>query len=110
VGYESGNQQILNNIKKGIRLDVARRFTRDCKALAIAIHGTFILGLPGESRETIEETIRFACDIDPDTIIPFLVAPARHDSTPLEILRPRQAANSSGPLGERTTRPPAVRT
>jgi hopanoid biosynthesis associated radical SAM protein HpnJ len=75
VGYESGNQQILNNIKKGIRLDIARRFTRDCKALGIAIHGTFILGLPGETRETIQETIRFACEIDPDTIQVSLAAP-----------------------------------
>jgi hopanoid biosynthesis associated radical SAM protein HpnJ len=83
VGYESGNQQILNNIRKGVRLDVARRFTRDCKALGIAIHGTFILGLPGETRETIQETIRFACDIDPDTIQVSLAAPypgtALHD-------------------------------
>jgi hopanoid biosynthesis associated radical SAM protein HpnJ len=47
VGYESGNQTILNNVKKGVRLDAARRFTRDAKALGIAIHGTFILGLPG---------------------------------------------------------------
>jgi len=75
VGYESGNQQILNNIKKGVRLDVARRFTRDCKALGIVIHGTFILGLPGETRKTIEETIRFACEIDPDTIQVSLAAP-----------------------------------
>ncbi len=75
VGYESGNQQILNNIKKGVRLDVARRFTRDCKALGIAIHGTFILGLPGETRETIQETIRFACEIDPTTIQVSLAAP-----------------------------------
>ncbi len=75
VGYESGNQQILNNIKKGIRLDLARRFTRDCKALGITIHGTFILGLPGETRETIQETIRFACDIDPTTIQVSLAAP-----------------------------------
>ena len=75
VGYESGNQQILNNIKKGVRVDVARRFTRDCKALGIAIHGTFILGLPGETRETIQETIGFACDIDPDTIQVSLAAP-----------------------------------
>jgi hopanoid biosynthesis associated radical SAM protein HpnJ len=75
VGYESGNQRILNNIKKGVRLDVARRFTRDCKALGIAIHGTFILGLPGETRETIRETIRFACEIDPDTIQVSLAAP-----------------------------------
>ena len=75
VGYETGNQQILNNIKKGVRLDVARRFTRDCKALGIAIHGTFVLGLPGETRETIQETIRFACEIDPATIQVSLAAP-----------------------------------
>ena len=48
VGYESGNQQILNNIKKGMRIDIARRFTKDCHELGITIHGTFILGLPGE--------------------------------------------------------------
>jgi radical SAM superfamily enzyme YgiQ (UPF0313 family) len=75
VGYESGNQAILNRVKKGVRLDVARRFTRDAKALGIAIHGTFILGLPGETRETIEETIRFATEIDPDTIQVSLAAP-----------------------------------
>ncbi len=75
VGYESGNQQILNNVRKGVRLDVARRFTRDAKALGITIHGTFILGLPGETRDTIEETIRFARDIDPHTIQVSLAAP-----------------------------------
>jgi len=75
VGYESGNQVILNNVKKGVRLDVARRFTREAKALGIAIHGTFILGLPGETRETIEETIRFAAEIDPGTIQVSLAAP-----------------------------------
>jgi hopanoid biosynthesis associated radical SAM protein HpnJ len=75
VGYESGNQQILNNIKKGIRLDIARRFSRDAKELGIAIHGTFILGLPGETPETIQETIRFACEIEPDTIQVSLAAP-----------------------------------
>ena len=63
--YETGNQQILHNIKKGMRIDVARRFTKDCQELGITIHGTFILGLPGESRETIEETIQFAADINP---------------------------------------------
>jgi hopanoid biosynthesis associated radical SAM protein HpnJ len=68
VGYESGNQQILNNIKKGIRLDIAREFTRNCRRLGIVIHGTFILGLPGETRQTIEESIRFACRLDVETI------------------------------------------
>jgi hopanoid biosynthesis associated radical SAM protein HpnJ len=75
VGYESGDQGILNNVKKGVRLDSARRFTRDAKALGITIHGTFILGLPGETRETIAETIRFAREIDPHTIQVSLAAP-----------------------------------
>jgi radical SAM superfamily enzyme YgiQ (UPF0313 family) len=75
VGYESGNQQILNNIKKGIRLDIAREFSRNAKDLGITIHGTFILGLPGETPETIRETIKFACDIEPETIQVSLAAP-----------------------------------
>src|SRR5438874_8489473 len=75
VGYESGNQQILHNIKKGMRIEVAKRFTKDCHELGIKIHGTFILGLPGETRETIEETIRFAQEINPHTLQVSLAAP-----------------------------------
>jgi hopanoid biosynthesis associated radical SAM protein HpnJ len=75
VGYESGSQQILNNIRKGVRIDIARRFTRDCHRLGITIHGTFIVGLPGETHETIEETIRFAKEINPHTIQVSLAAP-----------------------------------
>jgi hopanoid biosynthesis associated radical SAM protein HpnJ len=75
VGYESGNQQILHNIKKGMRIEVAKRFTRDCHDLGITIHGTFILGLPGETRETIQETIRFAREINPHTLQVSLAAP-----------------------------------
>jgi hopanoid biosynthesis associated radical SAM protein HpnJ len=75
VGYESGNQQILHNIKKGMLVDVARRFSKDCHELGITVHGTFILGLPGETRETIEETIRFATEINPHTIQVSLAAP-----------------------------------
>jgi len=68
VGYETGNQQILLNIKKGMRIEFARRFTKDCHKLGIKIHGTFIVGLPGETRDTIEESIRFAQEINPHTI------------------------------------------
>jgi hopanoid biosynthesis associated radical SAM protein HpnJ len=75
VGYESGNQQILHNIKKGMLVDVARQFTKDCHDLGITIHGTFILGLPGETKETIEDTIRFATEINPHTIQVSLAAP-----------------------------------
>ena len=75
VGYESGNQQILHNIKKGMRIDVAKRFSKDCRELGITIHGTFILGLPGETKETIEETIRFAIETNPHTLQVSLAAP-----------------------------------
>ncbi len=75
VGYESGNQQILHNIKKGMRIEVAEQFTKDCHTLGIAIHGTFILGLPGESKETIRETVEFAKRINPHTIQVSLAAP-----------------------------------
>jgi hopanoid biosynthesis associated radical SAM protein HpnJ len=75
VGYETGNQQILFNIKKGMRVEFARRFTKDCHELGIVIHGTFILGLPGETRETIQETLDFAKQINPHTIQVSLAAP-----------------------------------
>ncbi len=75
VGYESGNDQILHNIRKGLRTDIARRFTSDCRKLGVTIHGTFILGLPGETAETIRETIRFAVEINPHTIQVSLAAP-----------------------------------
>src|SRR6266403_2249056 len=75
VGYESGNQKILHNIKKGLLVDVAKRFARDCHDLGIVVHGTFILGLPGETRETIQETLDFAKEINPHTIQVSLAAP-----------------------------------
>ncbi|HET9389526.1 MAG TPA: hopanoid biosynthesis associated radical SAM protein HpnJ [Steroidobacteraceae bacterium] len=75
VGYESGNDQILHNIRKGLRTEIARRFTADCRKLGIAVHGTFILGLPGETAATIRETIRFAVEINPHTIQVSLAAP-----------------------------------
>jgi hopanoid biosynthesis associated radical SAM protein HpnJ len=75
VGYESGDDQILLNIKKGLRTDIARRFAEDCHRLGIMVHGTFILGLPGETRETIARTIAFAKEINPHTIQVSLAAP-----------------------------------
>ena len=75
VGYESGNQQILHNIKKGLLVDVARKFTKDCHELGIKIHGTFILGLPGETKETIEQTIKYAIELNPHTMQVSLAAP-----------------------------------
>jgi hopanoid biosynthesis associated radical SAM protein HpnJ len=75
VGYESGCQQILNNMKKGTRLDIARQFAKDTKELGIKVHGTFILGMPGETPETVQQTIQFACEVEPETIQVSLAAP-----------------------------------
>ncbi len=68
VGYESGDQQILKNIKKGATVERALQFTKDCHKLGLVIHGDFIMGLPGETRETINNTIAFAKELDVETI------------------------------------------
>src|SRR5437660_1252093 len=68
VGFESGDQQILKNIKKGATVERARQFTKDCHKLGLVIHGDFILGLPGETHETINTTIAFAKELDVETI------------------------------------------
>ena len=59
VGYESGDPQILKNIKKGATVDMARRFTANCKKLGLMVHGDFIVGLPGETRESHPPHHRF---------------------------------------------------
>jgi len=75
VGFESGNQEILNRTKKGLLLDTARDFMKNCRKLGIRVHGTFMIGLPIETQETIEETIRFAEEIDPFSIQVSIAAP-----------------------------------
>jgi hopanoid biosynthesis associated radical SAM protein HpnJ len=68
VGYESGDPQILKNIKKGATVEQAERFTKDCKKLGLLIHGDYIIGLPGETRESIRRTMDFAKRMDTETI------------------------------------------
>jgi hopanoid biosynthesis associated radical SAM protein HpnJ len=68
VGYESGDQQILKNIKKGATIDMAKRYTDNAHKLGLTIHADFIVGLPGETPETIRRTIEFAKGLDCETI------------------------------------------
>lgn len=75
VGYESGNDETLKRIKKGVTTDEMRRFTKACHKAGVVIHGTFILGLPVETQETIEQTIRFAQELDVFSIQVSLAAP-----------------------------------
>jgi hopanoid biosynthesis associated radical SAM protein HpnJ len=75
VGYESGNDAMLRTIKKGVTTDEMRKFTKACHQAGVVVHGTFILGLPVETQETIEQTIRFAQELDVFSIQVSLAAP-----------------------------------
>ena len=68
VGFESGDAQILKNIKKGATIEMAREFMKNCKKVGIKVHGDFIIGLSGETKETINNTIEFAKELDCETI------------------------------------------
>ncbi len=68
VGFESGNDQILKNIKKGISAPRSLEFVKNCKKVGIRVHADFIIGLPGETRDTIKETIAYAKAMDPETL------------------------------------------
>ncbi len=63
-GVESGNQQILDTVKKKVTLDQIREGVRLGKEAGISIMASFIIGLPGETRETLNETINFALELD----------------------------------------------
>ena len=68
VGFESGDPTILRNIKKGATVEQALAFMKNCKRAGITVHGDFQIGHPGETRETIERTIEFAMELDPQTM------------------------------------------
>jgi len=77
VGFESGVQEILNNIKKGTKIETIKQFMKDTKKAGILVHGCFLLGNEGETKETIKETIEFAKELNPDTaqFFPIMVYP-----------------------------------
>lgn len=68
VGYESGNQNVLNETKKGIKLEQSIEFAKNTKKLKLKVFGCFMIGLKGDNHETIEETFRFAKKVYPDMI------------------------------------------
>ena len=65
-GFESGNQQILDRICKEATLEQARRAVAMTKKAGIMISGLFILGLPGETKKTCLDTVRFAKELSPE--------------------------------------------
>ena len=73
VGYESGSDEILKNVRKGITTNQMRKFAKDAKRAGLMVLGDFVFGLPGEARGTAKETIRFAKELKPN-IAQFAVA------------------------------------
>ena len=65
-GVESGNEQVLKNIKKGITLEMVREAIKATKKAGIASLGFFILGLPGDTEKTMRQTIDFAKELPLD--------------------------------------------
>lgn len=76
-GYESGVQELLDNAKKGITLKQSKQFAKNAKKAGLFVHGCFIIGLPGETKETARQTIEFAKELDPDDaqFFPLIVYP-----------------------------------
>ena len=67
VGFEFGSQRILNNVRKGVKLEEMQEFAVLCRQAGIRVHGCFMIGGPGETSETARQTIDFAKQLAIDT-------------------------------------------
>jgi len=90
VGFESGDQEVLNAMRKGIKVEQFYRFRKDARRAGVLIHGCFMAGNPGETRETLAKTLKLAKRLNPDTaqFYPLMVYPgteayeqAQHNGT-----------------------------
>jgi anaerobic magnesium-protoporphyrin IX monomethyl ester cyclase len=67
-GYESGSEDILKNINKGITINQIKNFSYNARKSGLLVHGDFIIGLPGETKETIEMTKKIIDDLKADIL------------------------------------------
>lgn len=77
VGFESADQQVLNNIKKGTVVPRIKQFMEDVKKADLLVHGCFMMGNRGENKDTIRKTVELAIEMDPDTaqFFPIMIYP-----------------------------------
>jgi len=77
VGIESGDQLLLDRMKKNLQLEQVRQFFQDAKKAGILIHGCFLVGVPGETKESLQKTLSLAKELNPDTaqFFPIMVYP-----------------------------------
>jgi radical SAM superfamily enzyme YgiQ (UPF0313 family) len=67
VGYESGSQEILDRVSKGTTIEQNLEFAERARKAGLLVHGCFMAGNPGETRESLEATLRMAMRLKPDT-------------------------------------------
>lgn len=67
-GIESGDDAILTRMQKGSSVEKVRAAVAMTKMAGIGVHGSFIIGNAGDTEETIEQTISFACELDLDQV------------------------------------------
>jgi len=65
-GIESGNQAVLDGVKKGIKLEASAKAVAMAKKFGFETWGFFMLGLPGDDKKTVADTIKFSIKLDPD--------------------------------------------
>jgi radical SAM superfamily enzyme YgiQ (UPF0313 family) len=77
VGFESPKQAVLDGIHKGTTRDMQLRFMVNTRKAGLLVNGCFMLGLPGDTKGTIKETVEFAKELGPDTaqFYPIMVYP-----------------------------------
>lgn len=77
AGFESGNQNVLNAMHKGIKLDWSKRYVENARKAGLLIHGCFMVGNPGDTKDTMEETFQLALKLNTDTaqFFPLMVYP-----------------------------------
>lgn len=66
-GIESGSEQILKNIKKGTNLKLIREYIKNAKKAGLLVHACYMVGNEGETRETMQETLKLALELNTDT-------------------------------------------
>jgi len=77
VGVESGDQNVLEAMKKRLTVEQIRKFFADAQRAGILIHGCFMVGNPGETKEGLSKTLEFALELNPDTVqfFPLMIYP-----------------------------------
>ncbi len=68
VGFESGVQEILDGVRKGVTVEQSRAFMAQAREAGLDVHGCFVFGLPGETAQTMERTLDFALGLGLHTV------------------------------------------